>query len=979
MAGTGKNTLAFDVIARDKVGPGLVKAAASIKRFSGTSLGGLQASSLKVAAASDKAKAATQGFTKATLSAAKAATIASAAYSTFAGAGGAALAVLSAVPGAAVGAAASIASLKVAFGGVTDAVDELQSAAEEKLGLEPLELAMRRLSPEARNLAIALQKLRDPWIEVRKAIQQTSLKGVSGDLEKLSKAAIPPVTRQLAEMGKAWNMAFRSSLQLARTPGFLKDVETTLGNSASGLKTLSGAFAPLLSGLRHIAVVSSEAFKPMAQGITDAAKRFESWAAAARSTGELRDRMASALSIVKSLARIVGNVGGTFAAIFNAGGAGQNFLAWLADGTAKMKAFFKSAEGQSKIKTFYGVLRDLGKVGGHVARSIGAIFQALDLKGGAAGNVGRNFLDWLLNASAAMEKFLKSADGQSKIKEFWNTLKDRVGQFWETLKDKAAVVWEQLKKVGQIGRNVVETIAAIIGGASTSLDEKGKDFLTWAVTATEKMKNFFQSTEGQAKVKEFFETLDSIVNGVALAFQTFFEAVRPLAPVLGLIWDVAVPLLANLKDWGPALGIITAALLPAIAAFRAYGKAMEFIDLINQRRGKSGPGGGAGGILPTGGGKNQRAGAGKFGRAGMIAGAAGAAGLAGAAFGSSGSSAEMSRKDEYLSNGVVGFANNLTFGAVGAAWDAADFLFGGSEKPMTTSPIRTALREVDEALGTSITKWKIFGDVQKIAAGSSAGFISSAQKVEEALRTQITVAGAKQRADIGVASAFMTMTDAARENGTTLALNTRAGQANRVAILGAFDAVVTKRDADLASIKPGKDYAKQVEDVNRKYNDGIRAAKDLAVKTYAVGKEAGTTGRILDEISGAYRIDVTIHWKEIGQSIVKQFGGFGAPGKIITALNAAFQSRRAEGGPVRAGQPYLVGEDEPELFVPNASGRILNQKQMRAAGASGGGVSAPVVLEFHGTGEFGAAMVEVMRRAVRVRGGNVQAVLGRVS
>lgn len=33
------------------------------------------------------------------------------------------------------------------------------------------------------------------------------------------------------------------------------------------------------------------------------------------------------------------------------------------------------------------------------------------------------------------------------------------------------------------------------------------------------------------------------------------------------------------------------------------------------------------------------------------------------------------------------------------------------------------------------------------------------------------------------------------------------------------------------------------------------------------------------------------------------------------------------GGPVEAGQAYVVGEREPELFVPRISGTILNQSQ----------------------------------------------------
>ena len=40
---------------------------------------------------------------------------------------------------------------------------------------------------------------------------------------------------------------------------------------------------------------------------------------------------------------------------------------------------------------------------------------------------------------------------------------------------------------------------------------------------------------------------------------------------------------------------------------------------------------------------------------------------------------------------------------------------------------------------------------------------------------------------------------------------------------------------------------------------------------------------------------------------------------------------KAEGGPVAANRPYIVGEREPELFVPNSAGTIYNQDQMRDA------------------------------------------------
>lgn len=50
--------------------------------------------------------------------------------------------------------------------------------------------------------------------------------------------------------------------------------------------------------------------------------------------------------------------------------------------------------------------------------------------------------------------------------------------------------------------------------------------------------------------------------------------------------------------------------------------------------------------------------------------------------------------------------------------------------------------------------------------------------------------------------------------------------------------------------------------------------------------------------------------------IVPGFGG-------TDLADEARASRRAKGGPVTAGMPYVVGEERPELFIPNVSGTIL--------------------------------------------------------
>jgi len=51
---------------------------------------------------------------------------------------------------------------------------------------------------------------------------------------------------------------------------------------------------------------------------------------------------------------------------------------------------------------------------------------------------------------------------------------------------------------------------------------------------------------------------------------------------------------------------------------------------------------------------------------------------------------------------------------------------------------------------------------------------------------------------------------------------------------------------------------------------------------------------------------------------------------------------RANGGPVEAGRPYMVGERGPEMFIPGSSGGIMRNEDMRQLmGRSPAAASAP--------------------------------------
>lgn len=76
---------------------------------------------------------------------------------------------------------------------------------------------------------------------------------------------------------------------------------------------------------------------------------------------------------------------------------------------------------------------------------------------------------------------------------------------------------------------------------------------------------------------------------------------------------------------------------------------------------------------------------------------------------------------------------------------------------------------------------------------------------------------------------------------------------------------------------------------------------------------------------------------------------------------------RARGGPVQRGTPYVVGEEGWEVFVPDAAGRILNQRQLAGskysttAGAVGGG-STSVLINLQGLNGGPRAFAEAIER-----------------
>lgn len=120
-----------------------------------------------------------------------------------------------------------------------------------------------------------------------------------------------------------------------------------------------------------------------------------------------------------------------------------------------------------------------------------------------------------------------------------------------------------------------------------------------------------------------------------------------------------------------------------------------------------------------------------------------------------------------------------------------------------------------------------------------------------------------------------------------------------------------------------QDLAKSQTDLTALQAGGTKVARTLA----GAFEQFALTGKLSFESlkTIALRALDDIAKRAITAGLSQIFGGSDGAGSIFgTVLSAIGLSGRAAGGAVTAGQPYIVGERGPELFIPQGAGTIAS-------------------------------------------------------
>ena len=166
--------------------------------------------------------------------------------------------------------------------------------------------------------------------------------------------------------------------------------------------------------------------------------------------------------------------------------------------------------------------------------------------------------------------------------------------------------------------------------------------------------------------------------------------------------------------------------------------------------------------------------------------------------------------------------------------------------------------------------------------------------------------------------------------------------------LGTREAGIQAEIAQIVKAVKGDNESINEEQRKRIENEvRLKTALEEQVQLWGQIKDTLATG-ITDAVMGL--IEGTKTLKESLAGILKQMASLIIQQQIAGLINRipipGLPGKRAKGGPVTGGDPYIVGEKGPELFVPKGSGTIVPNGDL-----GGGGVSVVVNVDATGGSE----------------------------
>lgn len=426
--------------------------------------------------------------------------------------------VVALLPGLIGGVAAAGGTLILAFQGVGEAIEALGTG-----DLEDIEEAFEGLAPAAAAFAREVDRLREPFAALQRAVQQAFFAELTGELTRLARTALPVLRTGLTGIASALGEAGAEFLRFLGQASTLQTLSALFTSVRTAVETLT----PSVLGLFDAIVGSTDTALPFIDRMVNMVARlvdeFAEFISTATESGDLESFLEGAFATFGELEELLRAVGNLVVTIF--GGAsdeGRTLLQTLTDIVNELNAFLSSAEGQQNIQDLLDAVLLLAgalvSVTGFLTDAATEFRQLINRAGEAKESIGEFFTQVGETASSATD----SVRGFfTQVGEFFTSVGESATSAFDTVRgffDSVVAAFQALP-----GR--VVAVLQALPGQLAAVFVSAFDAVTFAIGfGIGTVLRFFIDLPGQIQA-----ALASLVGFVSSVFTATLTAARELA------------------------------------------------------------------------------------------------------------------------------------------------------------------------------------------------------------------------------------------------------------------------------------------------------------------------------------------------------------------------------------------------------------------------------------------------------------------
>lgn len=240
--------------------------------------------------------------------------------------------------------------------------DQKQAADDNANALKKMTGAYNPIGQEAQKLATALAAILNQYNDLVQVVQNKIFVHVADEIQILANTYLPVLETGLGNVATEFNHIGIEFLRWLGQKDQVNTIATILQQVATVIHNMGLSLIPFVDAFLRIATVGLSSFGSLTNGIGNVATRFDDFIKRVQASGQLKTWIDNGIQGLKDLIRFLYNLGAILKDVFEgltgASAGGGNFLAFLADGTEKIKKFLESAKGQDDLRAIGTFLHD---------------------------------------------------------------------------------------------------------------------------------------------------------------------------------------------------------------------------------------------------------------------------------------------------------------------------------------------------------------------------------------------------------------------------------------------------------------------------------------------------------------------------------------------------------------------------------------------------------------------------------------------